>query len=455
MTGDGTPAGTPTVYRFGPFEYRPRAVELRRDGRPVRLQELPLQILEALLERPGELVTRDEMQRRLWPAGTHVEFDNSLNAAVSKLRDALRDSASDPLYVATVPRRGYRFIAAVETEPAAEPSPAPRSTRESRSRFVLVAVGLVIVAAVVAVTLVVRRDESPPLPPATDTVRKMLAVLPLDNLGGDPQQEFFSAGLTEEIITRLSKLNPERLGVIARTSVMQYRGASPTVRQVTAELGVQYLIEGSVRRQGPTVRITVQLIDTKSRAHLWAETFDRELEQSLTVQSEIARRVAEALALELLPFARPDPRSMHTTAFESYEAYLQGRYLMTALTREGLEQALERFDRALELEPRYAAAHQGRADAYSLLGIYDYWRPRDAFARAREAADTALELDPSDAGAHLCLAGIQAAFEWDPEAAQTLYHGRTGQIRFVTGKRPLLVQWGRRLRQLLQQRYNL
>src|SRR5687768_5599485 len=271
---------TPQILRFGNFELDVRSRELRGSGACVRLQEQPLEILRLMLERPGAVVTRDELRRRLWPEGTFVDFEHSLNAAVKRLRAALGDDADHPRFVETLPRRGYRFIGAMEAGGADK-------------------VG-----------------EGVP----------RVAVLPFSNLSEEGSQEYFTDGLTEEMIAQLGQRCRGRLGVIARWSSMVFKGSTQRSREIGQALRAQYLLEGSVRREGDRVRVTASLVETASETHLWSETYERHLTDCLQVQSDIAARIAESLTLELVTEnAAPRSRSAATSA-SAYQEYLKGRY---------------------------------------------------------------------------------------------------------------------------------
>jgi TolB-like protein len=253
-----------SVVRFGAFEVHFRSGELRKSGVRLKLPGQPLQVLEVLLEQPGVVISRDELRRRLWADDTFVDFDNALNTAVNKLREVLCDTATNPRFIETLPRRGYRFIAHVDLPAAAVQAP--------------------------------ERSGKP-----------MLVVLPFDNLGGDPEQEYFADGLTEEMISHLGRLHSARLGVIARTSAMQYKGTHKSVLEIGRELGVDFVLEGTVRRGGDRVRITAQLIRASDQVHLWAESYDRTLVDILDIQTEVAHHIGRSLAMELLP---GEPRSI-------------------------------------------------------------------------------------------------------------------------------------------------
>jgi TolB-like protein len=265
---NNTQTSTP-IARFGAFEVNFQTRELRKHGMQIRVEEKPLQILEVLLERCGQLVTRETLFRKLWP-NTHVSFDHGLNTAVNKLRDLLGDSAQNPRFVETLPRLGYRFIAPL-TRPVAA---------------------------------------------ATSAVKKMLAVLPFENLSRDAAQEYFADGLTEEMLSQLGQMNPKRLGVIARTSSIQYKATKKGIGEIARELKVDYVLEGSVRREGDRIRITAQLIEAQDQTHRWSASYDRDLHEVLEVQTDVARCIGKALALELLPQDAPTFIKLKANAHE-------------------------------------------------------------------------------------------------------------------------------------------
>jgi TolB-like protein/DNA-binding winged helix-turn-helix (wHTH) protein/tetratricopeptide (TPR) repeat protein len=417
---------TPSVrgYRFGVFEVDLASASLRREGLQVRLRGKPFDILLCLLERPGELVGRDDLRQRLWAADTFVDFDHGLNAAVNRLRDALGDSADNPRFVHTVPRRGYRFIAPVERvlpAPSCEPAPAvaavpapaddaPRASR--RARWTLVAAGVAAVAAIAAGIAAWTQPEEA----VASTGRRMIAVLPFENLSGDPDQRYFSQGITEELIAQLGALNPDALGVIARTTVARYGDGDVSVRDIGRTLGVQYVLEGSVRRSGPRVRITAQLIDAGRQTQLWTETYDDEVSDVLLTQRDVAMRVAEALAMSVLG-TRSVPRMRSPSA---YEAYLRGRYLRQQGTSESLARAREYFERAIAEDPDYAAAYAGLADVHHVLGGpgWESGPPREILPRALQSAERAIQLDPQLADGYAVRGLTRLWLEWDAHGAE-------------------------------------
>ncbi len=368
-----------TPLRFGPFTLDVRARELWDGASRTRLQDQPFEILRLLLDRPGDVVTREELSRRLWPDGTFVDFEHSLNAAIKRLRAALGDDADCPRYIETVPRRGYRFVGA--HVPGASAVTAPALAR--------------------------------------------LAVLPFDNLGRDAEQEYFSDGLTEEMISQLGSLCRGRIGVIARWSSMAFKGSPMRSREIGEALKVQYLLEGSVRRDGERVRITARLVEAAGETHLWSEAYERALTDCLSVQAEVAARIARSLAMELAVPAgigeavAPDA--------EAYQAYLKGRYYWNNggyAWRPGdaaLDRTMEYYQRALALAPSFGAAHAALARAEVASGEYYREPPRQALLRARTTAHRALELDPGAFEAHLALADAQRLLDYDWEGAERAY----------------------------------
>ncbi len=435
MTSSSSAAGSSTAlpcWRFGAFELDLRAGELRKEGVSVRLQPQPFKVLALLVERGGDLVLREELKKALWGEETYVDFERGLNFCVNQARAALGDSAESPQFIQTVPRRGYRFIAPA-TRSECTPnqfrvrSESVQSAFRVRSESVqsggttrlkvawrFLPIGLAFVAIVVsAATFVARRAGSPP---ATPSARTMIAVLPLDDLTGDAAQPWFTDGLTEELIAQLGRVSPERLGVIARTSAMTYRGSNKAVRDIGRELGVSHVLEGSVRRDGAGLRVTVQLISVADQSPVWSETYDRTLQGALTIQSEVAAQVTRALALELLPSPVTNP-AFATNKPEAHDAYLRGRYFLNRGTPGDTHAALEQFEQAVRLDPKFAAAHAAIADASHWLAMSGQSPPRDAYKRAATAARDALRLAPDLADAHAALGIVQLWSEWNPSTA--------------------------------------
>jgi TolB-like protein/tetratricopeptide (TPR) repeat protein len=372
MDTDGT-------LRFGSFELDVRSRELRKGEATVRLQEQPFEILRMMLERPGSVVTRDELRRRLWPDGTFVDFEHSLNAAVKRLRAALGDDADNPRFVETLPRRGYRFIGAVGGEAQEK---------------------------------------------GADAVPRV-AVLPFSNLSDEGSQEYFTDGLTEEMIAQLGQRCRGRLGVIARWSSMVFKGSTQRSREIGLALRAHYLLEGSVRREGDRVRVTASLVESASETHLWSETYERHLTDCLQVQSDIAARIAESLTLELVPGPASSPLQRNpSTSASAYQEYLKGRYHWNHWQRpddEGIELALNAFNDALRIDPHFAPAYASVSRVHIARAVHYREQPRRALEAARTAAKRGLELEPELSEGHLALADVRRMLEWDWRGAETAY----------------------------------
>ena len=424
--------------RFGEFELELRSGELRKDGSPVKLQPQPLKVLALLVANAGRLVTREEIQRAVWDGETFVDFEHGLNFCIKQIRAALGDNAQAPLYIETLPRRGYRFIAPVEKSEQSKDAnhsagassqianlEAAPSIKDAKREAVsdhapdrpvinwrtlaLVLIPLLIIGAY----FVWQRFATSTVPAK---VKVMLAVMPFENLSSDPEQDYFSDGMTEEMIAQLGSLQPARLGVIARTSAMTYKRGAKDIRQIAGELNVDYVLEGSVRREGDRVRITAQLIQTSDQTHLWSESYERSGQNVLAVQSEVARSIARALALELLP-AEQAETSAGAISTEAHDAYLKGRYLWNKGRADHIEKSISQYERAIEIAPDYALAYAGLSDSYIMLGMYYRLSPAEAYAKAKTAAARALELDDTIAEAHTSLGTIRFRFDWDwPEA---------------------------------------
>ncbi len=415
--------------RFHDFEVDLHTRELRKNGVRIRLVGHPFEILALLLEAPGEMVTREQLRERLWPRDTFVDFEHGLNSAVNKLREALADSASQPRYVETVPRRGYRFIAQTETAEApsaVQPQPATGAEPELDSRLPgrraagwALAVGILLVALALASRWVGFLAES--FSPKPGAERAMLAVLPFENLTKDPEQDYFGDGLTEQLITELGRLDPRRLGVIARTSAVQYQNAGKGADQIARELGVEYLLEGSVRRDGERVRITAQLIRASDQTHLWAQSYDRELRDILDVQSDVARAVADSIQLALTPEQAVQLASSRVVDPQALESYLRGRYFWHRRGAQDLLRAREYFESAGAADANYASAHVGLADALILLASYGMIPTQEGYATAKSSALRALELDPALAEAHASLGTIAAEHDWNWQEAEQCF----------------------------------
>ncbi|SRR6266496_5357 len=413
-------------YRFGVFQLDVAARELYKHGIRFKLQDQPIQVLTFLLERAGQVVSREDLRERLWGADTFVDFDHSLNISVNKLREALGDSASTPRFIETLPRKGYRFIAPVIAEepvqaaPAAiEPSPPAASAPPPRAKSHL---ALIITGAAVLLIVGLMVWMRTWLRPASGTQGKMLmAVLPFENLTGDHQEDFFIAGLHEEMVTQLGRLHPARLAVIARTSVRQYAEQRKPVDQIARELHVNYVLDGSVREMRNRFRITAMLIQTSDQTQLWAETYDVDMGDILKLQESLARRVSDSLSVEFLPEAQRELRVTHTQNAAAYEAYLRGRYYWSFETRASVYQAIDEFQKSIQLDPNYASAYAGLADAYLVLGGYGFVPPDQAFPQGKRAAAKALELAPNLSEGYKSLGFIALYYDWDwPESERLI-----------------------------------
>jgi TolB-like protein/DNA-binding winged helix-turn-helix (wHTH) protein/Flp pilus assembly protein TadD len=417
--------------RFGVFEVDLRAGELRKHGLQVRLQEQPFQVLAMLLEHPGQVVTREELQKKIWPADMFVDFDHGLNKAINKIRDALGDSAESPRFVETVARRGYRFLAEVRPvdipvrgpEPPVEaPSQAKRrgpadlsDAAAGRKRVAGplawgFSVLVVVLLSSIAWTLYSRSRTSPPI--------RSLAVLPLESLSGDASQDYFADGMTDELITDLSQISALR--VISRTSVMPYKGVRKPLAQIARELNVDAVVEGTVLRFGNQVRITAQLIEARADKHLWAHDYEGDLQDALALQNQVARAIAEHIRIRLNPQEDAALKGKRVVNPEAYVSYLKGRYFWNKRTANGLNAAVAYFNQAVDEDPNYAQAYSGLADTYALLGDWQYavMTPREAFPKAKAAAVKALQLDNGLGEAHNSLAFCLDGFDWDFESAE-------------------------------------
>jgi TolB-like protein/DNA-binding winged helix-turn-helix (wHTH) protein/Tfp pilus assembly protein PilF len=420
------------VLRFGVFEANISARELRKHGTQVRLRGQPFCILSMLLEKPGEVVTRDEMRQQLWPADTFVDFEHSLNTAIKKLRAVLGDSPDNSRYIETIPRVGYRFIAPLQEVllpglPAVELSTNPAGSQGqaapqvSRGRWRrLVAIGLSLAALAAVATFAWRRVR---LRPGLAGEKVALAVLPFSNLTGDANQEYFSDGLTEEMIAQLARVDPDRMSVIARTSVMHYKGSSEALPQIGSELKVQYVLEGSVRRDSGRVRIIAQLVRVRDQTPVWSREYDRELAGLLALQHEVAQEVADEMQATLgekpkLAAASVAKPAAPPASYAAYDLYLQGRYFWNKRTEEGFQRAADYFQQAIARDPNYARAYAGLADTDGLMSTWYMGPQNELMPKGRAAALKALQLDDTLAEAHTSLALIAENYDYDWQTAE-------------------------------------
>jgi TolB-like protein/DNA-binding winged helix-turn-helix (wHTH) protein/Tfp pilus assembly protein PilF len=455
------PETTARLVRFGLYEVDLRTSELRKQGRKIKLQEQPCRILGILLEQRGEVVTREQLRKRLWSDDTFVDFDHSLNTAIMRLREALSDSSDNPRFIETLPRHGYRFIAPIEEvvtpepvrhdsptpasadDPVTEmvmaiPQPAPASASEPpvatanaaiakhtplrASRIALFAV-LVAVAALSLWLLNTRFARSSSVNPTAPSANKSVVVLPFENLSGDKDQQYFTDGMTDELIAHLAKIRSLR--VISRTSAMGYKGTHKTLSEIARDLNVDAVVEGTVLRSGDRVRITAELVQAASDRHLWADTYESPIGDVLTLQNQVASAIANEIRINLTPEEQSLLAATRPVSAEAYEDYLKGRYYWNKRSEEGLTKAIDYFQLATQKDPSYALAFAGLADCYSIIGsaIVGSVPALEVAPKAKAAAQRALALDQSLAEAHTSLATVRFNYDWDwPGAADGFRH---------------------------------
>jgi len=407
----------PRVVKFGVFEVDFEAGEIRKAGVRQKLAGQPFQVLQVLLEHPQEIVTREELRERLWPGNTFVDYELALKKAVNRLREVLGDSAESPRFIETVPRRGYRLLGAVEAVHRTENLPASAtlpSTRRTPWKWIAGASLGTLALLLFAFNAGNLRTRifAGSRPPEIHS----LAVLPLNNLSGDPEQEYFAEGMTDELITDLARISALR--VISRTSVMHYKGTNKTLPQIARELNADAVLEGSVQRSGDQVRIRAQLIDAASDRHLWAESYAGSLRDVLDLQNKVATEIARQIKIQVTPAEKTRLASARPVNLEAHEACLKGRFYLNQRTEKGFQQSLRYFNEATQKDPNYPLGYAGLADSYILLGEYSLLPAKEAFAKARAAATTALELDDSLAEAHNGLAAVKVDYEWDWPGAE-------------------------------------
>ena len=452
------PTGVEQPIRFGEgyeLDLRPR--RLRRGSHVLKLERIPFEILLLLLEHRDEIVPRDQIVSRVWGQGVFLDTDNSIRGAIRKLRQVLKDDAETPRFIQTVTGQGYRFIAPVitpkELRAASEPEApvVPTSDRDfvseldgwlqarrlrlaeqdqdptemathagtapgsgNRKAYRRLFVGAVALLSVVCLLsfLVVWGWRRASNPPTHSQGKIVLAVLPFANLSRDPDQEFFSDGLTEEMIAQVGKLNRDRLTVVARSSVAKYKGSNLAAKQIGKELNADYLVQGSVRRWSDRVRITVQLIQAQNQTDLWTESYDRELKDLLALQDSVVQSIASQIHIALTEEQKTRLANPRQTRPEAYEAYLKGRYYWNKRTADGMQKAQHYFQQAIDNDPTYSAAYSGLADCNSGLTWHGFKSPADALPKAYAAARKAVEIDPQSAEAHASL-GLVLSHRWD------------------------------------------
>ena len=453
MTPTATDRGiTPArLRRFGLFEVDLHACELRKQGRKIKLQKQPCQILAILLEHSGEVVTREEFRKCLWPSDTFVDFDHSLNTGVMRLREVLADSSENPVFIETLPRRGYRFIAPVDpsavpwekslsSEPAVPPFPDSgpveaalifppalpdrsglRALPATRAALpsILALGGLIVgmLALTIGLTLYHTRTSTEAKPKLNRV--KSLVVLPLENLSGDKAQDYFADGMTDELIASLAKVRTLR--VISRTSSMEYKGTHKTLTEIARDLKVDAVVEGTVLRSGNRVRITAEVVRISTDQTLWAETYEGDLGDILALQQQVASAIVSKIQIELTPQDQQRFTARRPVNSEAYEDYLKGKYYWGKRSEEGLTKAIHYFTLATKKEPQYALAYAGLADCYGIIGaaIVGTVPAKDVAPKAEAAAMKAIEIDPTLAEAQTSLATVRLNYNWDWPAAET------------------------------------
>jgi TolB-like protein/DNA-binding winged helix-turn-helix (wHTH) protein/Flp pilus assembly protein TadD len=455
------PIGLPQSIRFGEdFELDLRPRRLRRNDRVLKLERIPLEILILLLERRGEIVSRDEIVARIWGNDVFLDTDNSIRGAIRKVRQVLKDDPETPRFIQTVTGRGYRFIAPVvlseERHPVDAPEPeasiaatgppgfvsAPYSHLHGRRRVeqeqertagqspdtetarqgrrparIWLFVGVTSLTVVCILSLLAVWGWRASRAPAAFQRKTILAVLPFDNLSRDPDQEFFSEGLTQDIVTQAGKLNPDRLTVVAHSSVAKYKGSSLSAKEIGKELNADYLVQGSVRRRSRRVRVTVELIQAQDQTDIWTESYDRELKDVLAVQDSIVRSIASQIHIALTEQQEKRLATSRQLSPAAYEAYLKGRYYWNKRTGESMQKAEQYFQQAVDNDSTYAAAYSGLADCNSGLTWHGFKSPAEALPKAYAAARKALEINPESAEAHASL-GLAMSHGWDWTGAE-------------------------------------
>lgn len=410
------------VYRFGNFDLDLQAGELRHQGISTQLQNQPLRILALLLEHAGEVVSREELRQRVWPDGTFVDFEHGLNTAIRKLRKALDDDAADPKLIETIPRIGYRFIGTVtangdhgipvgvDSSGGVSAPPLAAATSLPGDRRWL-ASGIVILIA--AIALLGWKLFSARRQPSAGRAIHSVAILPLENLTGDPNQEYLVDGLTDSLITNVARIHS--LAVISRTSVMAYKDTHKPMREIARELNVDAVVEGSVSEANGVIRVNAQLVRGDNDTHLWAGQFEGDLKDVLRLQDQVTEAIANQIDTEVVSTVAPEPGSRLSINSQAYEPYLRGSYFLNKRDNADFVKAIGYFQQAIAADPNFAEAYSGLADCYILEVLNG--KGTETFALARAAAEHALTIDDRLAAAHASLGSIRALDErnW-PEA---------------------------------------
>jgi TolB-like protein/DNA-binding winged helix-turn-helix (wHTH) protein/Tfp pilus assembly protein PilF len=436
--------GQARLIRFGVFEADLDSCELRKQGHKLRLQAQPCQVLKLLLEHPGEVITREEFRKRLWPEDTFVDFDHSLNTAMRRLREVLNDSPDNAIFIETLQRRGYRFIAPVtpvrplelaaeavspqvvaETSLVVAEAPNAAETVETTGgrkpwRYAGVILANLFFGAALGLSagwLMLRRSPVPEAKPKPVQVRS-LAVLPLENIAATPGQEYLADGMTDELIASLAKVRSLR--ITSRTSSMQYKGTRKPLSEIARELNVDAVVEGTVQRSGGNVRITAELVQTSSDRALWAETYENQVGDILALQQQVANAIVRQIQIELTPQEQQALTAPQSISPEAYEDYLKGKYYWSGRSEVALTKAINYFELATKDEPQYALAYAGLADCYSIIGaaIVGTVPAKDVAPKAEAAAIRAIELGPNLAESQTAMATVRLNYDWDWAGAE-------------------------------------
>ncbi len=409
----GAQAKSAGLVHFGRYEFDCATGDLRRNGILLKLQPQPARVLSILISRAGEVVSRQELIQQVWGSETFVDFEQGLNFAIRQIRAVLEDDAERPSFLETLPKRGYRFVAPILEQPtplptAAEGSvaPGPRITKLSW-RYTAI-----IVCAIAAVTLLawtatwMRKSNQ-----VGAYSFSSLAVLPLQNLSGDPGQDYFADGMTDELTTQLAKIKSIR--VISRTSAMRYKNAQKSLPEIARELNVDAVVEGSIVRSGNRLKLTAQLIDASTDRHLWADSYERDLQNVVSLQVEVAQDIAGQIRAKLDAQDRAELSKNNSVNPEAFEAYVRGRYFWNKRSQPDLNRGLSYFKQAIEKDPAYAPAYAGEADCYIMLANWNFVAPDEAYPKAKDAALKALQLNRGLAEAHTSLGYAKFLYEWN------------------------------------------
>jgi TolB-like protein/DNA-binding winged helix-turn-helix (wHTH) protein/Tfp pilus assembly protein PilF len=422
-----SPPSAPVRLRFGIYELDLKNGDLRKAGQRLKLQPQPFKVLAILAGSAGETVSREEIQNQVWGEELFVDFERGLNVCIQQIRSALNDDADAPRYIETLPKRGYRFLMPVErldvpaqtaqASALSPQTPAAASIHPMFKRFTLLVALVSTLLVLSALIYFAKSSNRFPFRTASKSIRSV-AVLPFDNFSGDPEQQYFADGMTEALIAELAQIRDLR--VPSRTSVMLYKRANKPLRQIARELSVDALVEGSVKRSGNHLELTVQLLDGTQDRHLWGGTFDRDSRDVLALQHELARAITEELRISFSSAELPQSNGATPVNADAYAAYLHGRYYWYKRTMEGFQKSIQYYEQAVAADSNYAPAYAGLADAYALLGSSpnDGLPPNEAMRKAKTAAQKALQLDDGLAEAHASFAYINMVYDWNWASAE-------------------------------------